>query len=78
MALTVCDDLKGGWTNRVAVEFDFRVGYGPRGKRFWGPIGVLWSSEPASERAVREAVLTAIYRAAYMRRHGAPTNLRNI
>jgi hypothetical protein len=78
VALTVCDDLKGGWTNRYANEFDFRVGYGPHGKRFWGPIGVLWSSEPASERAVREAVLTAIHRTAYMQTHGAPTTLRDI
>ena len=74
----MADDLMGGWTNRYANEFDFRVGYGPHGKRFWGPIGVLWSSEPAGERAVREAVLTAVYRTAYMQRHGPPANLRDI
>jgi hypothetical protein len=78
VGLTVADDLKGGWTNRYAYEFDFRVGYGPHGKRFWGPIGILWSSEPASERALREAVLTAVYRTAYMQQHGPPKTLRDV
>jgi hypothetical protein len=76
--LVVADDLMGGWTNRYAYEFDFRVGYGPHGKRFWGPIGVLWSSEPASERAVREAMLTAVYRTAHLARHGPPRTLRDV
>ena len=78
VALVVADDLLGGWTNRYAYEFDFRVGYGPHGKRFWGLFGLLWSSEPASERAVREAVLTAVYRTAYVRRRGPPASLRDI
>jgi hypothetical protein len=78
VCLMVADDLKGGWTNRFAYEFDFRVGYGPHGKRFWGPIGLLWSSEPASERAVREAAFTAVYRTAYMQRHGLPATLRDV
>lgn len=78
VSLMVADDLKGGWTNRYAVEFDFRVGWDPRGKRFWGPVGLLWSSEPASERAVREALGTAIYRLAYKLTHGYPTTLRDI
>jgi hypothetical protein len=76
--LVVADDLMGGWTNRYAYEFDFRVGYGPHGKRFWGPVGILWSSEPASERAVRETMAAAVYRTAYMRRHGPARTLRDI
>lgn len=78
VTVVVADDLKGGWTNRYDYEFTFRVGYGPHGKRYWGAIGLLWSSEPASERAVREAVLTAIFRTASMRRHGPPRTLREI
>jgi hypothetical protein len=78
VCLVVADDLKGGWTNRVAYEYDFRVGWAPQGKRFWGPVGILWSSEPASERAVRESLRTAIRRTAYMAKHGHPATLRDV
>ena len=37
---------------------------------------LLWSSEAPTERAVREAILTAAYRVAYMHRHGLARNLR--
>jgi hypothetical protein len=77
-ALVVADDLKGGGTNRFAYEFDLRFGYGPQGRRFWGVIGVLWSSEAPTAPAVREAVLTAAYRAAYVRRHGPARTLRDM
>ena len=78
VTLMVADDLKGGWTNRAAYEYDYRVGYSPDAKRFWGPIGILWSREPASERAVREALRTAIYRTAYKAKHGSPATLRDV
>src|SRR5262249_10507314 len=79
-AVVVADDLMGGWTNRYDCEFTFR--FGPRPlqarlgskamlRRLW-VTGVLWSSEAPSERAVREAVLAAAYRAAYGQRHGIP------
>jgi len=76
--LVVADDLMGGWTNRWDYEFTFRVGYGPAGKRFWGPFGLLWTSEPATERAVRESLRAAAYRTAYMRQHGTAGTLRDI
>ena len=81
-ALVVADDLMGGWTNRYAAEFTLRFQCGPPGplprwlKRFW-VYGLLWSSEPASERAAREAILTAVYRIAYVRRHGPARTLRD-
>jgi hypothetical protein len=86
-ALVIADDLMGGWTNRYADEFTFR--FGPDQIRF-GPspksglprwlehdwiTGVLWSSEAPSERGVREATLTAIYRRAYGQRHGPARTL---
>jgi hypothetical protein len=86
VALVVVDDLKGGWTNRYDYEFNLRFGQpaktrdGSRAKwlkDYW-LTAVLWSSEPATERAVREAVLSAVYRTAYMQRHGRPRNLRDI
>src|SRR5262249_51406059 len=38
----------------------------------------LWSSEVPTERAVREAILTAAYRLAYMHRHGPACTLRDM
>jgi len=86
VGLLVADDLMGGGTNRYDYEFAFRVGgdcsrtgEGPPQSRwvkdYW-ITGVLWSSEAASERAVREAILTAAYRVAYQQRHGPARTLR--
>lgn len=87
-ALVIADDLLGGWTNRYANEFEYRFGGGrgrsqsstkpelPRWLRHFWLFGVLWSSEPASEKAAREAILTAVYRAAYIHRHGHARTLR--
>jgi hypothetical protein len=82
-SLVVVDDLMGGWTNRYATEFTLRFQSGPPAqlprwlKRFW-VYGALWSSEPASERAAREAILTAVYRTAYVLRHGPARTLRHM
>ena len=85
--LVVADDLMGGWTNRYAEEFThrFRCGPGlpadfrlPRWVQHYWVNAVLWSSEPATERAVREAVLTAVYRAAYVQRHCGARTLRDM
>jgi hypothetical protein len=90
IALVVADDLKGGWTNRYANEFEYRFGKGRSGsqsgkettlprwlKHFW-LFGVLWTSEPASARAAREAILTVAYRVAYLHQHGLPCTLRDM
>jgi hypothetical protein len=90
IGLVIADDLMGGWTNRYASEFTVRFGsdnarfLAPREaslstwlKDFW--LGaVLWSSEPASERAVREAILTTIYRMVHVRHHGPARTLRDM
>jgi hypothetical protein len=82
-SLIIMDDLLGGGTNRYAEEFTIRFFWAgvpaklpPYMTRFW-ISGVLWSSEPASARAAREAMLTAIYRAAYVHRNGAAQTLRD-
>jgi hypothetical protein len=76
-ALVVADDLLGGGTNRYSYEFDLRFRTSPQQKRFW-VIGVLWSSETPTERAVREAVRTAAYRAAYLQQHDPARTLRDM
>jgi hypothetical protein len=85
VTLVIADDWKGGWTNRYAEEFTHRIqavpppSAGPRMPPWvkcpW-LTAILWSSEPAGERAVREAVLTAVYRSAYVQRHGPALTLR--
>jgi hypothetical protein len=83
VGLVVVDDLMGGWTNRYAAEYTVRYQSGPPPERLprWMTTrpwiyGVLWSSEPASERSVREAILTALYRMAYVQEHGLAATLR--
>ncbi len=46
-------------------------------KDYW-LTGVLWSSESASEQAVREALLTAAHRVEYQQQHGAARTLRDM
>src|SRR3954463_15638644 len=63
VALVVCDDLKGGWTNRWASEYGHRIEGAAITKRGF-ITAILWTSEPPSVQHVREAVLTSIYRVA--------------
>ncbi len=88
--LVIADDLMGGWTNRYDYEFTLR--FGPEPYRLSPPqnlvlprwtqhiwiTGLLWSSEAASEQGVREAIVTAIHRWAYLLRHGAVRTLRDM
>lgn len=82
--LVVYDDWMGSWTNRVPTDFQVRfmvaVPEGPMSRwteHAW-VTGVLWSSEPASEQTVREAILTAVYRVVYVYRHGPARTLRDM
>jgi len=83
VAVMVVDDLLGGWTNRYATEMNLRFQPKPKnGKPRWLKdawiYGVLWSSEPASERLVREAMRMAIHRFGYWQRHGHAKTLRQM
>lgn len=74
VSIVVSDDLKGGWTNRWASEYSHRIeGAALRKRGFL--TGLLWTSEPASAARVRDAVLTAIYRAEYLETHPEPATL---
>jgi hypothetical protein len=89
VGLVVADDLMGVGTNRYDCEFAWRFGSPqlhsgvsppkrPRWLKDYWLQGVLWSSEPPSERAVREAILTAAHRVAYMQQHGPARTLREM
>lgn len=76
IGLVVVDDVGGGWTNRCACEYAWTVGNPASLQPGW-LTAVLWSSEPASTRAVRESVQVPVYRAAYALRHGRARTLRD-
>ena len=75
-SLVLVDDLMGGWTNRWSYEYDLRR-TAPGAKRFW-VTGYLWTSETPTERAVRESMLVAIHRTAFVKRNGPAKTLRQL
>ena len=77
VGLVIADDLKGGWTNRAAYEFGHRFGSKPFHKRGW-LTGILWTSESPSASVARDEALTAVYRGAYIERHGYAKTLREM
>jgi len=93
-AVVVADDLMGGWTNRYDYEFTLRFGKGhdrvrngppwpapiqpPKWTKYLWITGVLWTSEAATPRAVREAMLTAAFRFAFVLRHGPARTMRDM
>lgn len=89
IGLVVADDLKGAGTNRWDYEFtqrfgpeDYRLGRRrterPRWMQSAWITGMLWSSEPPSERAIRDALHTAIHRAIYTQEKGPARTLRDM
>ncbi len=69
VALVISDDAQGGWTNRYSTEFSHRFEPQAYLKRGW-LVGILWTSESPSVATLREAVLTTMYRFAYIHHHG--------
>jgi hypothetical protein len=90
VGLVVCDDLMGIGTNRYDCELKIRFpatwipanwlkpGFRPKWMKDYWLMGVLWSSESPSERAVREAIHTAAHRVAYMHEHWLARTLREM
>jgi hypothetical protein len=77
LGLVVADDLLGGWTNRYASEFFHRFEGPSAYKRGWMSAWI-WSSEAPALQAIREEVMGAIFRAAYVLEHGAALNLADM
>jgi len=80
VALVVCDDIGGGWTNRFACEYAERLAGPPptRPTSYDWIVGTLWVSETPTPNLVREQVLTALYRQAYVREHGQAETLGDL
>lgn len=77
VGLVVADDAQGGWTNRYFTETDHRFNNHGMIKRGW-VTPLFWASEKPSEKSVREEVLMAVYRTAYIQHYGWPKTLRQM
>lgn len=75
LGLVLVDDAQGGWTNRFSVELAWRLCVREFARDGW-LSAILWSSEEPSAQAVKEAVLTAVFRAGHVARHGPAQTLR--
>jgi hypothetical protein len=73
-SLVVCDDLKGGWTNRYLGEAKHLLNFSKTNflKRPWLAVP-CWTSEDISGDQLRKNTLAALYRLAYMFQHKAVT-----
>ena len=74
--LVIIDDLGGAWSNRFAVEVK-RFAAVDLNKYRWFTTGFFVSDEP-SVAAIRQGVLSSIYRTLYLERHGPPRTLREM
>ncbi len=77
VGLVVNDDAGGGWARRCALELAHRRGEGALLQRGW-ITGILWSSQPYDGAAVREEVLTSVFRAAHIANRGPARTLREL
>jgi len=75
VALCVCDDLLGGWTDRAATEFDALFQQHAYAKRGW-ICGLLWTSERYDAERVAAEARACVLRAAHVSRHGDAHTLR--
>lgn len=78
VSLTPVDDVGGAWSERALVDFDMRFG-SKRPKRDYGFVtAAVYASEPPSAETMRGRILAAVYRAAYVARHGHAQTLREM
>ena len=77
VALLVSDDALGGWTNRPTSDFSHRFEDDDLRKRGW-ITGILWTGEAPSLEAVRDEVLTCIFRVDHIQRYGPARTLREM
>ncbi len=69
----VIDDLKGGWTNRYATEYQLRIVL-PRNNSTWLTIPI-WSSDLPDVQLVISTAKMTWYRSFYQLVHGVPKTI---
>jgi len=77
VGLVVADDMGRGWSNRASAELSHLKSELALDKRGW-ITAILWASDTYGPAEIREEVLIAIYRTAYVAQRGAPRTLREI
>jgi hypothetical protein len=75
IAVTLSDDLKGGWTNRYTSDYDSKFKINALlSRNFCTPI--FWTGEFFSSAMIRQRILEYAWRAVYRQSHKAPVSLR--
>ncbi len=75
VALNLCDDVDGGWTNRFTTDYDskFKIN-GLLHKNFCTPI--FWASEQYTPVLIKERTMEYVYRTLYRETHSTPISLQ--
>ncbi len=76
VALNLADDLKGGWTNRYATDFDskFKIN-GLVTRNFCVPY--FWTSEDFDAEKIRTRAQEYVYRTIFWKKHGRLETLKD-
>ncbi len=76
VSLVVCDDAKGGWTNRYLNEFAYAFEFAKASflKRSWLMVPCWTGQEPSSDTSYRDTLIY-LYRLAYVFEHGQAKTL---
>jgi len=74
VVINLADDLKGAWTDRYTTDFENTFNINALAKRnFCTPY--FWSGEIFLESLIRERILEAIFRTAFVKTKDAPNTL---
>ncbi len=75
IAVTLSDDLKGGWTNRYTSDYDSKFKTNALlSRNFCTPI--FWTGEAFSSAMIRQRILEYAWRTVYRQSQEAPVSLR--
>ncbi len=75
IAITLSDDLKGGWTNRYTSDYDSKFKINALlSRNFCTPI--FWTGEHFSGDMIRQRILEYAWRVVYRQSHEAPQTLQ--
>jgi hypothetical protein len=79
VSLVVCDDAKGGWTNRYLNEFTYFFDFDKRDflKRPWLMVP-CWTGDEVSGERIYKDTLAYLYRLAYVFEHHQAKTLRQM